>query len=419
MFGFCRTPSRDVLHWLVVAIVASLPWSTSATSILVGLWVAVSLACVDWKAFRQVLLTPAVALPVLLACFAIVATMWSPGGPADRWNGLVSFLRLLIFPLVVLQYRESGHGKDILITFLASCTLLLLTSFVLSGWPSLPQKYPGVPVKDYIVQSIEFAICGMVLVELAIVKSQLNRGQAALLSILAAGFFVNILFVASGRTTFCILAGLVILHGWRRAGLKGAAMAMLASSVVVTGAWVVSPYFRGRILDVPMEVTEWRQHDAVTSSGLRLLFWKKALRMMAVAPIVGHGTGSIESLYAEAAKGGTRADAEPSNNPHNQTLTVGLQLGSIGLLLLWAMWLCHIRLFLAPGTLNWVGTVLVVQNVIGSIFNSTLFDFTEAWTYIIGVGVAVGMVAVKRDQRSSQDVDQRSSQDVEASDRTL
>jgi O-antigen ligase len=37
--------------------------------------------------------------------------------------------------------------------------------------------------------------------------------------------------------------------------------------------------------------------------------------------------------------------------------------------------------------------VIVVQNFISSLLNSHLFDFHEGWVYVLGVGVAGGMVA--------------------------
>jgi hypothetical protein len=36
--------------------------------------------------------------------------------------------------------------------------------------------------------------------------------------------------------------------------------------------------------------------------------------------------------------------------------------------------------------------VIVTQNIVGSLFNSHLFDFTQGWLYVIGVGVAAGAV---------------------------
>jgi len=48
----------------------------------------------------------------------------------------------------------------------------------------------------------------------------------------------------------------------------------------------------------------------------------------------------------------------------------------VGPLVLWAMWVAHLVLFRGGGRMEWVGLVIVVQNIVGSLFNSFLFDFT-------------------------------------------
>ena len=58
---------------------------------------------------------------------------------------------------------------------------------------------------------------------------------------------------------------------------------------------------------------------------------------------------------------------------------------------LWAMWIAHLLLFRGSGLAEWVGLVIVVQNIVGSLFNSHLFDFAQGWVYVLGVGVAGGM----------------------------
>ena len=40
--------------------------------------------------------------------------------------------------------------------------------------------------------------------------------------------------------------------------------------------------------------------------------------------------------------------------------------------------------------------MVVVQNIFSSLFNSHLFDFHEGWMYVLGVGVAGGMVLQAR-----------------------
>ena len=62
-----------------------------------------------------------------------------------------------------------------------------------------------------------------------------------------------------------------------------------------------------------------------------------------------------------------------------------------------AMWFAHLLLFWGSELNAWFGTIIVVQNVVSSLFNSHLFDFTSGWLYVFGVGVVGGMVLRKRD----------------------
>src|SRR5262249_6745192 len=122
----------------------------------------------------------------------------------------------------------------------------------------------------------------------------------------------------------------------------------------------------------------------------------KSIKFIAEAPWMGHGTGSIRGLFQRDAVGKTGLQAEIVNNPHNQTLNVALQWGLVGVIVLYAMWLCHLLLFAGDGLEEWIGLALVVQNFVSSLLNSHLFDFHEGWMYVLGVGVAGGMVLTRR-----------------------
>jgi O-antigen ligase len=51
-----------------------------------------------------------------------------------------------------------------------------------------------------------------------------------------------------------------------------------------------------------------------------------------------------------------------------------------------------VSLFRSGSFAAWVGLVVVIQNIVGSLFNSHLFDFTHGWAYVVGVGIAGGIV---------------------------
>jgi O-antigen ligase len=133
-----------------------------------------------------------------------------------------------------------------------------------------------------------------------------------------------------------------------------------------------------------------------TRAGERIEFWKKSVGFIAAAPVIGYGTGSISDQFRHSVKDQTGMAALASSNPHNQTLAVAIQLGVVGTVVLWAMWIAHLLLFRGEGLAAWAGLVIVTQNVVGSLFNSHLFDFTQGWGYVLGVGVAAGMVLQQR-----------------------
>ena len=82
---------------------------------------------------------------------------------------------------------------------------------------------------------------------------------------------------------------------------------------------------------------------------------------------------------------------------------VALDLGLVGTVVLLAMWIAHFRLFSREARstrsgqsyqslLAWFGLIVVVENVVASMFNSHLFDFSQGWLYVWGVGVLGGSI---------------------------
>jgi O-antigen ligase len=341
---------------------------------------------------RRELLSPAGGFPVLLAIAGLVGMAWADVDLAARFGGFKSFLRLLTIPLLLAQFRRSDKGMWVLASFAFSCALLLAASFVSLLILSPEEAEWGVPVKSYIVQSIEFAICAFVAFHLALEAGRAGRpGLAVGVFLLGMLFLLNIIFVATGRTALVVAAVLLVLFAIRHFGWRGALATLLAGCAVATVLWSSSPYLRGRVGAVLDEVERYRTERVETSAGFRLEFWKKSVEIIARAPLIGHGTGSIREQFRQLAVGQTGMAATVTPNPHNQTLTVGIQLGLLGIALLYAMWIAHLGLFRGGGTIGWIGLVIVVQNIIGSMFNTHLFDFTEGWIYVFLVGVAGGL----------------------------
>jgi O-antigen ligase len=379
---------------LVTALAVSLPWSTSATSILIVIWLFALVPTIDIAALRREVFSAAGGLPLLLWALGAIGMLWADVSWGERIAGLSGFHKLLIVPLLLAQFRRSGQAKWAFLGFLVSAAALLVVSWVLVLTPDLRWRgrwNPGVPVKDYIFQSAVFAACAFGLIGLAAELWRLRVRLALVLVLAAAAFIANILYVVTARTTLVVMAVLLPLFGLRQFGWKGAFGAVLMGGALAGVAWASSPYLRSRVSLAIEQVQTFGNADVNTPVGLRLEYWKRSSAFIAEAPVIGHGTGTISKLFQREMTPGSISELL-TDNPHSQILTVMIQLGLVGALALVAMWIAHLALFCDRTLAAWFGLVVVVQNVVGSAFNSYLFDFSQGWLYVVGVGISGGIV---------------------------
>src|SRR5262245_59843519 len=97
----------QIADWLVVAVVVSLPWSTSATSILVVLWLIALVPTLDAGMVLREIRTAAGAFPLLLFALAALGMLWADASWDERVTGLLAFHKLLLIPLLLAQFRRS------------------------------------------------------------------------------------------------------------------------------------------------------------------------------------------------------------------------------------------------------------------------------------------------------------------------
>jgi O-antigen ligase len=378
----------------LIGVAVALPWSTSATWILLALWLAALLPTLTVADLRRELISPAGGLPVLLWLLAALGMLWADIPWSERFDGLGGFHKLLAIPFALAQFRRSDAGMRVVAAFFASLMAVLVASFALALIPGLTWRgdHFGVPVRDYIWQSGVFLLCAFALSGLALdLRQRGSRRWALALALLIVILVINIAFVATGRTTLVAAAILLIVFGFKWFGWKGAIVAAFVGVLLWGALSASSQYLRERITTTVSEVDDYRSGNSPTSTGLRLEFLKKSANFIMAAPLIGHGTGSIEDQFRQSAVGEGGASALISVNPHNQVLMVGIQLGLVGVVVLAAMWIAQLLLFRGSGLINWFGTVVVVQNIVGSMFNSHLTDFTQGTFYVFGVGVLGGM----------------------------
>jgi O-antigen ligase len=398
---------------LAVLVAAALPWSTTAVGTLLVLWLLSLiplLPTLESRALLGLLARPICLLPLAMVALALVGTLWADVPWRERIQGVSPAAKLLVLPILLYHFERSQRGAWVFIGFLASCALLMGLSWIVLFVPELalaPGKSAGVPVKNYIDQSQEFALCMVALTPFVFTLYQRQRYALAMAcAALVLGFFANMAFVASARAALIYVPALLIVFAVMHLNRRATALLFAGLVVVAAMVWFTSSYLQTRIAAFSVEYQDYQQ-NIPASTGRRLEYWQKSLGFFAEAPLFGHGTGSIEHLFEQAAVGHTGLAAEITRNPHNQTLNVAVQWGIVGVAVLYAMWLAHLLLFRGQGLANWIGLLVVVQNLVSSLFNAHLFDFVEGWMYVLGVGIAGGMSLGARRRAEQPDVPAR------------
>jgi len=387
--------------WLAVAVALSLPWSTTAVGVAIAAWLVTVLLSLDAAAVKREIRGAAGGLPVVLWVLGVVGMLWADVSWQERLAGLGSFHRLLAIPLLLAHFRRSTNGIRVVCAFfISSFGVLLASYFIVLVLGDRWHGVPGVPVHDTIFQGTIFLICGFGAVGYAILtRGKQEWGRSIAFFVVGAFFLANFAFATVSRASVVIAPFLLVLLGWRLFRWRGILAAILLFSIVGATMWVASPVLRSRIGASIAELQEYRGAGKQTSIGEHLTFLQGSWTIIASAPVFGHGTGSITEQFRRVTAGKTGLSGEVTVNPHNQTFAVAIQLGLIGAIALWAMWIAHLGLFRGQGAVAWFGLIVVVENILSSTVHSHIFDFNSGWFYVFAVGVLGGMLLRERDAK--------------------
>jgi O-antigen ligase len=275
--------------------------------------------------------------------------------------------------------------------------VLSFLSFFILLPPPFSHAMGGVPLKDNAVQSGCFALCafGLALGGVAVWVTG-NKPRAVAMLILALVFLADVFMIYISKTGILMTAALVGLFvvqagGWRRSLLIATPIVLIA---VV--ALLLSAPAQRRLAEIATDIhavdNGKGNSEATLSTASRLDFWSKAVEFIEQAPLFGHGTGSTKSLYQslEATRPSPFGEAVP--DPHNQFFAIAIQVGLVGGVILLAMWAVHFSMFVGGSFACAVGQAVVIQNFIGSLFNSHLSTVTQGMLYCLAVGLLGGIV---------------------------
>ena len=181
-----------------------------------------------------------------------ISVIWAKTSLDVSLDAIRPLLKLLAIPCLILQFRKSENGYLLVAGYLVSCTVLLAAALISMAFPIAAWgwgfKYPGMPVKNAITQSMEFATCGFALLWFAGTSlSQRRYDHTFILVVWAILFFGAIFYVAMSRTELIVLVVLFALLFSKWFGWKGGPIGLAVAGLVFSLVWVTSPNMRWRV----------------------------------------------------------------------------------------------------------------------------------------------------------------------------
>jgi O-antigen ligase len=381
------------------------PVSTALTNIACGLFVVALLSAPEfWRNLPSMFRNRTAVSALLLLVALIVSVVYTVAPYGDAWSWVGKYDKLLLLPLAIVAFKDSDWAGVVRWSWFATlCVILLLSTTNYLGLTAIgPAHAFELPVsrawvfKNHIAAGLFGALLFYQAADLAMVTRH-SRARIAFAAI-AVLALINEFVMMQGRTgqviALLFMLAVAVRFAWRkhdqtplRAGLSVAAVLAAAGLLVA----VACTMHGGRLLQVATEVHEYRQSDAITSTGLRLEWYKKSLELIRERPLIGYGAGGLGVEFKKLSQGKTDAEGQLTQNPHNEYLLMAVQLGAIGVVL-------FVNLLIQIGRdarsldlrsrhllLAWLAAF-----AISCLANSLLLDFAEGHLLVLLAGILLG-----------------------------
>lgn len=302
---------------------------------------------------------------------------------SESFKGLMHYQKLLIIPIIISCLTEEKFKNYALNAFLFSSIASLAISYLKWGG-IIPHTDTGegyTAFKNRIAGSIIMSFS----MYLMLLKAAHASGKIKYLWIFFALLAVgDVSFLMNGRTGQVLMLALFIWFSYEVWGNKCIKYWLASMLLGIAVLYSLPELPKSRLTDIQTELNNHNIDGQQTSAGLRIEFYKNSLLTIKNNILFGNGTGSFGHEYELIA---TQQNAITTNvaNPHNQFLFTTEELGIIGLLILGLFF--YIPWFISYKSNNDYQMQairgLVLTMVIGSLFNSLLFDTSEGKFYCI------------------------------------
>jgi O-antigen ligase len=337
---------------------------------------------------------PAVSGALLLMAWMFMSLLWSHASLQNTFIGIWKYRKLLYVPLMAALFTDVAWRDRAIKAWLAAAVVLMLYSLI----RLLPDPigdghmgvHPALPLSTYSYISLGFVLIPALtlgLVWMLRAQSASEKSIGALVALLTIAFVV---LAQQGRTTYVTLMALVIFFVLSQLKSKQKWLAMAALLIAAASVSLLSTKVQNRVSEVIADSRVEQTTETISSSGLRMGFWRTTADIVKHNPVLGTGMGTWADEYRKYVVNtpNTPKISPLGGNPHQEYLLIASQLGLVGLAL-FLTWIAR-SIFASkqlPMNDRIAAQSLLIAFIVSCFFNSTLFDSATGHFYCIGLGI--------------------------------
>lgn len=367
--------------WLIVLASFSINLPIAFGSISLVLFLFFWLLSGDYgNKFELIVNNSGALIALLFLSLYAIGVAYSSAPFHDSFHYFTKYAKFLLIPLVVSMMVSEKYRSYAVNSFLISLIAYLVVSYL---------NWLGV-FSFGVMRHGTYMALGLYLM---LINAKRKTGQfRAVWLILSALTYFNILFIADVRTGVVTMFALILVFAFETWRIKGVLLWVALGLITVIMLKIVPAMPNLRIVGMQQEVTTNK-----SSAGQRLEMYRNTIELIKKHPVIGGGTGSIETEYAELIKNNRDVFIRKVTNPHNQYLMTTQELGLFGLLMLIAFFGVHWwqSYHLVKKDYGNILRALIISTAIGSLFNSLLLDSGDGRMYCVLAGVLLSAYTPK------------------------
>lgn len=334
---------------------------------------------------KLILTNRLVLIATALFCLLLAGVFYSPAATGDALSTLKKYRELVLF-VMALSYLQNRENIAVLgERFFVTGSILLLSISYAMYFGLIPTEKFGYSTVYHITHSFFMALLSFWVLQ-KIILSPRFRLFFCFIFITTC---INLFYIAPGRTGMFVFVALIILTILQHLSLKKSLIGMLICSAILGATFISSENFSTRFHEAVVEIQNYHPGSSRTSLGMRFDWWHNSITLLEEKPVLGHGTGSFEVEQQRLIKG---TKTMKSDNPHNEFLFIGVQVGLVGVFLYLAL-LGGLfgASFKKPLPSKYLLQGVVTAMFCGCLMNSFLFDSHQGHFFAIISAILLSM----------------------------